>query len=163
MTKFLTGSKTITCATDPVTKRLLVRRNEGGSMYYSMFTLADAAAGKFTAPLAHVKQPALGSGSPTFQGYTVLGQYLYTVDGTGHEDPADINSYVTAIDLNTGAVVQRSLTKAGKSLIFREPEGMAIYRTSGGEARLCFGFASRTSIGNIDRYANVFYKNALMS
>ncbi len=160
--KFLTGSKTITCATDPVNKRLLVRRNEGGSMHYSLFSLADAAAGKFTSPLAHFAQPKLGNGSVTFQGYTVLGNYLYTLDGTGHQDPADINSYVTATDMNTGKVVQRSLTRAGKTLLYREPEGMMVYQTVGGNLRLCFGFASRPSMSSSTRYASVYFKDVLI-
>jgi hypothetical protein len=158
--KFLTGSKTITCATDPVNKRLLVRRNEGGTMHYSLFTLADAAAGKFTSPLAHFAQPSLGS--VTFQGYTVLGDYLYTLDGTGHESQADINSYVTATDMNTGKVIQRSLTKAGKTLLYREPEGMMVYKTVGGNLRLCFGFASRPSMSSSTRYASVYFKDVLI-
>jgi hypothetical protein len=160
--KFLTGSKTITCATDPVNKRLLVRRNEGGTMYYSLFSLADAAAGRFTAPLAHFAQPTLGNGSVTFQGYTVLGNYLYTLDGTGHEDAADINSYVTATDMNTGKVVQRSLTKAGETLLYREPEGMMVYKTVGDNLRLCFGFASRPSMSSSTRYASVYFKDVLI-
>lgn len=160
--KFLTGSKTITCATDPVNKRLLVRRNESGSMHYSLFSLADAAAGKFSSPLAHFAQPTLGSGSVTFQGYTLLGDYLYTLDGTGHEDPADINSYVTAIDMNTGKVVQRSFTKAGTTLFYREPEGMMVYKTVGGNPRLCFGFASRPNMSSLTRYASVYYKDVLI-
>ena len=160
--KFLTGSKTITCATDPVNQRLLVRRSESGSMHYSLFPLADAAAGKFSSPLAHFAQPQLGDGSVTFQGYTVLGQYLYTLDGTGHEDPADINSYVTAIDMNTGKVVQRSFTQAGKSLFYREPEGMMVYKTVGGNLRLCFGFASRPSMSSSTRYASVYFKDVLV-
>jgi hypothetical protein len=159
--KFLTGSKTITCATDPDNKRLLVRRNEGGSMHYSLFSLTDAAAGKFTSPLAHFAQPKLGNGSVTFQGYTVLGNYLYTLDGTGHQDPDDINSYVTATDMNTGKVVQRSLTKAGKTLFYREPEGMMVYKTVGGNLRLCFGFASRPSMSSSTRHASMYFKDAL--
>lgn len=160
--KFLTGSKTITCATDPVNNRLLVRRNEGGRMHYSLHTLTDAAAGRFTSPLAHFAQPKLGDGSVTFQGYTVLGNYLYTLDGTGHKDPADINSYITAIDMNTGKVVQRSLTKAGKTLLYREPEGMMVYRTVGGNLRLCFGFGSRPSMSSSTRYASVYFKDVLI-
>jgi receptor-binding protein len=160
--KFLTGSKTITCATDPVNRRLLVRRNEGGTMHYSLFSLADAAAGRFTSPLAHFAQPKLGDGSVTFQGYTALGDHLYTLDGTGHEDPADIDSYVTAIDMNTGRVVQRSLTKAGNSLLYREPEGMMVYRTVGDNLRLCFGFASRPSMSSTTRYASVYFKDVLV-
>lgn len=160
--KFLTGSKTISCATDPVNKRLLVRRNENGTMRYSLFSLADAAAGRFSSPLAHFAQPKLGDGTVTFQGYTVLGNHLYTLDGTGHQNPADINSYVTAIDMNTGKVVQRSLTKAGKTLFYREPEGMMVYRTVGGHLRLCFGFASRPSMSSSTRYASVYFKDVLV-
>lgn len=159
--KFLTGSRTITCATDPIHKRLAVRRNEGGTLYYSVYHLADAAAGNFGNRLAHFRQPKLSSSSVVFQGYTIYGQYLYTLDGTGHAKAADINSYITRIDMNTGKVVDRFLTRAGKSLIYREPEGMAIYRTSGGQTRLMFGFASRTSLGSSNRYANIFYKNVL--
>lgn len=158
--KFLTGSKTITCATDPVNDRIVVRRNENGTMHYSLYALADAAAGDFGSPLAHFAQPALG---PVFQGYAIYGQYLYTLDGSGHDDPADIDSYVSRIDMNTGAVVSRALTKAGSTLIYREPEGMAVYRTVAGETRLFLGFASRDSLDGVDRYANLFYKNALVS
>ncbi len=163
MTKFLTGSSTISCATDPVNNRLLVRRSESGSMHYSLYGLTDAAAGNFGSPLAHVAQPVLGDGSVTFQGYSVYGQYLYTLDGTGHADAADIDSYVSCVDLNTGAVVSRALTRAGQSLVYREPEGMAVYRTAAGETRLFLGFGSRSSLDNINRYANIFYKDVLIS
>lgn len=160
--KFLTGSKTITCATDPINKRIAVRRSEGGKMYYSVFSLADAAAGDFGSPLAHFAQPALSTSSVVFQGYTIYGQYLYTLDGTGHDSSADIDSYVTRIDMITGTVKSRALTKAGSTLVFREPEGMGVYRTADGETRLFLGFGSRSSLDNIDRYANIFYKNVLV-
>lgn len=161
--KFFKGSSTITCATDPVNRRILVRRKESGGMVYRLydFSSVDVENGTFGDPLATITQPKLGDGSVTFQGYTVLGRYLYTLDGDGQTDPAKINSYVTSVDLNTGKAVQRSLTKAGKSLLYREPEGMAIHRTSGGETRLCFGFASRAD-GSINRWANVFHKNVLI-
>lgn len=157
--KFLTGSKTITCATDPVYQRIAVRRNEGGVMHYSVYSLADAAAGDFSAPLTRFAQPPLGE---VFQGYTIYGKYLYTLDGSGHADPADIDSYVTRIDMNTGTVEDRELTRAGGTLVYREPEGMAIYRTVAGEPRLFLGFASRDTLDGINRYANIFYKNVLV-
>jgi hypothetical protein len=160
--KFLTGSKTVTCATDPINKRIAVRRSEGGKMTYSIFTLASAAAGDFGSPLAHFVQPALDSPAPVFQGYTIYGQYLYTLDGTGHDSSADIDSYVTCIDMLTGTVKSRALTKAGSTLVYREPEGMAVYRTSSGETRLFLGFGSRSSLDNDNRYANIFYKNVLV-
>lgn len=158
--KFLTGSKTITCATDPIHERIVVRRNEGGTMHYSLYPLAAAAAGDFSSPLAHFAEPDLNG---VFQGYTIYGQYLYTLDGTGHADPADINSYVTRIDMNTGAIKTRFLTRAGESLVYREPEGMAIYRTVAGQTRLFLGFGSRDSIGGVNRYANLYYKNAIVN
>jgi hypothetical protein len=162
MKKFLAGSKTITCATDPVYERIAVRRSEGGKMYYSVYPLASAAAGDFSAPLAHFPQPALSTTSVVFQGYTILGNYLYTLDGSGHDDAADIDSYVTRIDMTTGEVKSRSFTQAGSTLVYREPEGMAVYRTADGETRLFLGFGSRSSLDNVNRYANLFYKNALV-
>lgn len=162
--KYFVGSDTITCATDPINQRILIRRNESDGMTYRLYNLADRdpATGTFTNRLAKITQPRLGDGSVTFQGYTVFGQYLYTLDGTGQSSASNINSYLTCIDLNTGKVVERSLTKAGESLVYREPEGMAVYRNTDGETRLYFGFASRTSIGDIDRYANLFHKNVLI-
>ncbi len=41
----------------------------------------------------------------------------------------------------------------------REPEGLAIYRTAAGEARLFIGFA--TGVEG-DRRSSIFYKNALV-
>ncbi|GAB3744408.1 hypothetical protein GCM10027598_78940 [Amycolatopsis oliviviridis] len=160
--KFLTGSDTITCATDPINKRIAVRRKESGKMFISVYPLASAAAGDFSTPLVRFAQPALAPTQVTFQGYTIYGQYLYTLDGTGHENPADINSYLTCIDMNTGKVKSRALTKAGQSLVYREPEGLGIYRSLAGETRLYLGFGSRSSMGDINRYANLFYKNVLI-
>ncbi|WET77420.1 hypothetical protein P3102_25460 [Amycolatopsis sp. QT-25] len=97
-----------------------------------------------------------------FQGYTIYGQYLYTLDGTGHEDPADIDSHVTCVDMNTGKVKSRALTKAGKSLVFREPERLGIYRSLAGETRLYLGSGSRSGMGKVNRYANLFDENVLI-
>lgn len=51
------------------------------------------------------------------------------------------------------------LTKAGSTLHHRGPEGLAIYRTDAGEARLFIGFA--TGVEG-DRRSSVFYKEALV-
>jgi len=160
--KYLTGSKNITCATDPVYQRMAVRRDEGGRMWFSVYPLAKAAAGDFSEPLAHFPQPSLSPGGVVFQGYTILGSSLYTLDGAGHADSADIDSYVTRIDMKTGEVMERAITRAGESLVWREPEGMAVYRTADGETRLFLGFGSRSSVDNVNRYANLFYKNVLV-
>jgi hypothetical protein len=39
---------------------------------------------------------------------------------------------------------------------------MAVYRTADGETRLFLGFGSRSSVDNVNRYANLFYKNVLV-
>jgi hypothetical protein len=158
--KYFTGSSTITAATDPLNDRIVIRRSESGKMTYRLYSLAAAAKGDFSKPLAKFTQPSLSSKSVTFQGYTIFGQYLYTMDGTGHDDADDINSYVTRIDMKTGKVDDRALTKAGNSLIFREPEGLAVYK-SGSETRLCMGFGSHDKVGGSNRLANVYFKNVL--
>ncbi len=55
----------------------------------------------------------------------------------------------------------RCLTKAGESLIYREPEGLAIYQPIGKGPRLFIGFGSRPAISGPDRYANLYYKDVL--
>lgn len=164
-TKHLTGSDTITCATDPIYRRLIVRRIEGGSFYYTVYDLAAASRNSFT-PLAHLLQPApwtplppLATG-PVFQGYTAMGSWLYILDGTGGH-PEAFDSYVSAVSLNTGEVRSRFLTKAGQSINFREPEGLAIYQPIDKGPRLFMGFAGHETNGGPDRYANLYYKDVL--
>ncbi|WEH12377.1 hypothetical protein [Streptomyces sp. VNUA24] len=64
------------------------------------------------------------------------------------------------VNMNTGQIAEEFLTGAGSTLTFREPEGMAVYTTAGGEPCLFFGFASGEREG--ERLSNVFYKNVLV-
>lgn len=152
---------TMTCAVDPVNNRLAVRYNSGG-MRIAVYDLAAAAAGNFSTMLAQINQP---SGLGTFQGYTIYGEYLYILESDSYEHAnndgiPEGNSRLTSVHLNTGTVNQsRVLTKAGSTLEPREPEGLGIYRTIGGETRLFLGFASGSAGA---RKANIFYKNALV-
>ncbi|MFG2782358.1 hypothetical protein ACGFY7_31500 [Streptomyces prunicolor] len=50
------------------------------------------------------------------------------------------NTYVSCLDIRTGELVQRSRTEAGHTLVYREPESLAV-RTKP-RTRLCVGFAS---------------------
>jgi hypothetical protein len=161
--KLLRGSKIISCASDPVNARLAVRRVEAGRMWYTVHDFSRATAGDFTAPLVHFPEPALSAEPVTFQGYTIFGRYLYTLDGIGHAHGSDIDSYVTRIDMNTGSVESRSLVRTAASLIFREPEGMAVYRTRDGDIRLFIGFGSRDTLDGPKRYANLYYNDSLRS
>ncbi len=84
---------------------------------------------------------------------------MYALWGDSYDDSGGVlNSQVASIDLNTGKVVEGPIiTKAGSTLDFREPEGLAIYQTVAGQVRLFLGFASGQSG---DRRSNLFYKNA---
>ncbi|MDX3639914.1 Tat pathway signal sequence domain protein [Streptomyces sp. MB09-02B] len=163
------GSDHNTIAVDPVNSRLAVRHRISGTWKISLYDLAAFRAGTFTT-LASITQPSVLTG-PTFQGYTTLGQYLYTIDGTAYTyDSADnrtseSNTYVTSIDWNTGAVVQRSLSKAGESLYYREPEGLAIQipdTSNPAAARLHLGFGSQESKALTDKKASFYYKDLLV-
>ncbi|WBQ04232.1 phage baseplate protein [Kribbella sp. CA-293567] len=154
--KFFRGSDTITAAVDPVNKRLMVRRKENGSFYLSVWPLSKAREGKSADRLVRVKQPSYGR---TFQGYTFYGQYAYLFYGDGQTNPDNINSTIRTVDLNTGEFTRGpAVTRAGASLTYREPEGMAIHRMDSGELALFFGFASRPKGGGANRYANLYYK-----
>ena len=165
--KYFTGSNTITCATDPIHRRLIVRRREGSGsappFYYSVYDLSAAGAGNFSHRLAHVREPDELDGK-TFQGYTMMGNWLYTFEGKGHEPdsvPKKPDSILRAFDLNTGVQHSWFRTNAGKSLIWREPEGMAVYKPVGKGPRLFFGFTSRAASGGLNRYVSLYYKDVL--
>ncbi|KAJ5163360.1 uncharacterized protein N7500_005190 [Penicillium coprophilum] len=157
----ITSATEHTCSIDPVSNRLIVRANLSDGKYISVFDLDEATDGDFTNPLANFKHPSLNTASDTFQGYAAYGQYIYLLYGNSYDvTDGKVNSDVTAVNMNTGAVIQGPLiTKAGSTLSFREPEGLAIYQTAAGEVRLFLGFASGKSG---DRRSNLFYKNALI-
>jgi len=154
--KFFRGSNSITAAVDPINKRLMIRRKENGAWWLSVWPLSKAREGKAADRLVHIEQPSYGR---TFQGYTFYGQYAYLFYGDGQTDPAKINSTIRRLDLNTGKFDGNPyVTKAGKSLNYREPEGMAIHKMDNGHIGLFFGFASHQSGGGDNRYANLYYK-----
>ncbi|CRL17345.1 unnamed protein product [Penicillium camemberti] len=157
----ITGATEHTCSIDPVNNRLIVRHNLSDGKHIAVFNLDEATDGDFSSPLANFKHPSLDTASATFQGYAAYGQYIYLLYGNSYDvTGGKVNSDVTTVNMNTGSVVQGPLiTKAGSTLSFREPEGLAIYKTAAGEVRLFLGFASGDSG---DRRSNLFYKNALV-
>ncbi|ALM39482.1 MULTISPECIES: phage baseplate protein [Streptomyces] len=152
------GATEMTCAIDPVNNRMAIRYLTASGRRYGIYNVADIAAGVYDKPLSDVPHP---TGLGTFQGYALYGSYVYQLTGNpyGPDNPNPGNSYVSSVDVNTGALVQRAFTRAGSTLSFREPEGMGIYRTAAGEVRLFLGFASGVAG---DRRSNLFYKNVLI-
>lgn len=155
-------ASSITCVINPLDSTLVVRYEMNKAKHIASFSLKSAAKGDFSKPLVNFQQPVMKTKSDTFQGYAAYGQYLYMLTGTSYDSSGGkVNSDITNIDLNTGKVVHGpTLTKAGSTLEYREPEGMGIYTTAAGEPRLFLGFASDKTPGH--RLSNIFYKNKLI-
>ncbi|MDX2971122.1 hypothetical protein PWY87_08130 [Kribbella solani] len=150
-----------TPATDQRFGRLGVRYALADGMHINVYSLAAARAGDFSTVLASFKQPALTPGID-FQGWTLYGSYAYFWEGEaypGEPDETKANSKLWCYDINAGEIVDSFLTLAGKSLTYREAEGMAVYGSTDATARLYFGFASGVTGA---RRANLFYRNTLV-
>jgi hypothetical protein len=155
----VSGATEYTCSIDPVFNRMIVRYHKDGGKHIAVYNLSDTDYGDFSNPLVKFTPPPI-SGTP--QGYTLYGSFMYfqTGDGYSYDNQWPGNTYLTSINVNTGDIAQGpTLTKAGSTLTFREPEGLAIYRTDAGESRLFLGFASGVEG---DRRSSIFYKNALV-
>ncbi|KFF98159.1 hypothetical protein IQ62_26680 [Streptomyces scabiei] len=152
-----------TCAIDPTHNRLIVRYRPTGSAThrFAAYDLTDATNGNFGSRLVDFQEPSRIDAA-NFQGYTAYGQYLYCLTGHSKDVTGEANTdaVLWSVNMNTGQIAEEFLTGAGSTLTFREPEGMAVYTTAGGEPRLFFGFASGEGEG--ERLSNVFYKNVLV-
>ncbi|MGG8410255.1 Tat pathway signal sequence domain protein [Streptomyces sp. 12297] len=136
----VTGATNVTCTIDPTLNRLVVRFSSGG-MKYESYDLAKAAAGVWE-PLARIAQP---SPNGVFQGYASLGGVLYMLAGEAiaadnPDNPPPGNTYLTAVEWATGAVLDQQRVTAAPGLEYREPEGMAV-SVRAGVPHLHFGFA----------------------
>lgn len=160
------GSTNNTCTIDPTTNRLIVRYFVSGHPMYRVYELSDVRARNYT-PLVEVPEPYIVGNEQPFQGYAAIGRFLYLLEGSNYGSPGSVypdgNTHITCVDLNTGALVDRQLTRAGKTLSYREPEGMGVHLPTLSDpstARLCFGFASGASGA---RRASIFYKDRKIS
>jgi hypothetical protein len=168
----LPGAGTTLSAPRPVVdmqhRRLLVRFNRNGQLQCAVWDLDTAVAAPLGAPLHHfadLPRPVYDA-----QGFCLYGSYLYMYEGEAYAGGGPTNTedvgttHITRVDLNTG-VSERALTRALKSLVFREPEGINIMlvpdaaRPGAFLPRLAFGFASGESG---DRRVNIAFKDALI-
>jgi hypothetical protein len=159
--KPVAAGSVFTPAVDQRFGQLGVRYSLSDGMHINVYSLAAARAGDFSTVLASFKQPALTAGID-FQGWTLYGSYAYFWEGEAYPGaPAETKatSKLWCYDINAGQLVDSFLTLAGKSLTYREPEGMAVYGSTDATARLYFGFASGVTG---DRRANLFYRNTLV-
>ncbi|MER7246250.1 hypothetical protein [Kribbella sp. NPDC000426] len=159
--KPVAAGSVFTPAVDQRFGQLGVRHQLSDGMHINVYSLAAARAGDYSTVLASFKQPALTAGID-FQGWALYGSYAYFFEGEaypGDPDETQATSKLWCYDINAGQLVDSFLTLAGKSLTYREPEGLAVYGSTDETARLHFGFASGLTGA---RRANLFYRNTLV-
>ncbi|MBM7715411.1 hypothetical protein JOC94_002398 [Bacillus thermophilus] len=159
--KLIEGADRTTVNIDKTHGLLTMRYRLDGSFRYGVFDLEQVKKGNYH-PIADVPQPPVG----TFQGFASYGTYLYLLEGNAYGVNGSVapygNTYVTAVDLNSGKAVARQLISAGNAMTFREPEGMAIRIPDPKQphkAQLHIGFASNAAP---NRLANIYYFDQLM-
>ncbi|MGW2780270.1 phage baseplate protein [Streptomyces populi] len=156
----ISGASEYTCNVDPVYQRMIVRYNTKAGKRFAVYPLSDFQTRDIGSPLVDFAQPSIPG---TAQGYALYGSYAYFLTGDHYpgdgEPVGDGNTMLYSIDINTGVVKQSEPSTAGSTLWWREPEGMAVYRTDAGEARLFLGFATGKEH---DRRSSIFYKNVLI-
>ncbi|WP_369186412.1 Teichoic acid biosynthesis protein C (Precursor) [Streptomyces sp. R08] len=127
-------------------KRIAIRYRLANQPRYRVWDLDAFVARDYSAPVADLAQTgAHPDPSVPFQGYALDGDFLYQLAGSAYDSATNPpakhgNTYVSCLDIRTGALVQRSRTEAGYTLTYREPEGLAVRRKPG--TRLYMGFAS---------------------
>jgi hypothetical protein len=127
-------------------ERIAVRYRVKGKPRYRIWDLDAFVARDYDNPVADIAQPdAHPDPKIPFQGYALYGDHIYQLAGTAYDaetnPPAKFgNTYLSSIDITTGKLVQRLRTEAGRSLTYREPEGVAV-RCKGGVG-VFLGFAS---------------------
>ncbi|MFI6693600.1 hypothetical protein ACIBLA_17920 [Streptomyces sp. NPDC050433] len=157
---------------DPYTNRLLLRYMGTTTPWrLALFDLDEVKRAGFTPSTRILTQRALPTNAQLrltdadhFQGVTSYGQYAYLSYGGPPAKPTDPAkpSYLVRIDMNkTGGSYEHVFpTEAGNSLPGREPQGMAIWRSSSGP-RLSFGFSAKVATSPDQFEASVFYKSDL--
>jgi hypothetical protein len=160
--QLVSGADRTTVNIDMTHGLLTMRYRHNGQFQYGVYSLDQVKQNSYV-QLAHVFQPT--NLQYDFQGYTSWGSYLYLLEGSAYGTTGSIapdgNTYITSVDLNTGNVTDRQLTKAGNSLDYREPEGMAIQvpnLSNPLDARLSFGFASGATGA---RVGSIYFKDSL--
>ena len=138
------GADRTTVNIDPAHGLLTMRYRKNGAFRFAVYDLEEVKRHRYV-PIADVPQPAMG----TFQGFASYGGYLYLLEGNAYGSNGSVaptgNTYITAVNLNTGEVADKQLITAGSDLSFREPEGLAIRLpkiNNPHKAELGIGFAS---------------------
>jgi len=123
---------------------LIVRYTYGSGYRFDAYPITDAAKDIWTNRVYRTDVP---KPSGTSQGTTVYGGYVYLYYGNAYSStnpyPGNTTLYAYKIvDGGAATLSETKLTEAYKSLDFREPEGLAVYKPRSTAPILGFGFAS---------------------
>ncbi|MFI2433331.1 hypothetical protein [Streptomyces sp. NPDC018693] len=132
----------VTPTIDRSANELVLRFNLGDTTHWERYDLDRAAAGDWQ-PIQRIT-PAVPADGTDFQGYASHDGVLYTLKGRSLVSaPLPGDTYITAFDWATGALLDHRHITAGPGLDFREPEGMTV-SVRDGVPYLHFGFACET-------------------
>ncbi|MFC8516662.1 Teichoic acid biosynthesis protein C (Precursor) [Streptomyces sp. NPDC057257] len=126
--------------------RIAVRyRDKANRPRYRVWNLAAFTAHDYDDPIADVAQVgAHPDPKIPFQGYALHRDTVFQIAGTAYDPKTNPvagrgNAYVSSLDITTGKLLQQQRTEAGHSLVYREPEGIAIRGDSDLKAYIGFG------------------------
>ncbi len=142
------GTTGVSVSFDSVNRTLLMRAYLGTAPRYYLYGL-DAFRAKSYVPLFDRAETGI---TDVFQGHAHLFDQVYRIEGRSG-GVVTAPTHISRFDLPSGAMTQRVVTEAAKTLTFREPQGLAVQRKP---LRLHMGFAD----GQIGaRNLSLYYKD----
>jgi hypothetical protein len=140
-----TGVHRVSATVDPTSRHLIYRAQVNNvssptaTGFIDRYDLDAAAGGTFT----RLGSMPFGASNQTLQGFTSLGDHVYTLYGSVATD----NMTVTCAEWSTGNIVQSRRIGTFGSFHHREPEGICVYEAGPGDPAptLAFGVADGTS------------------
>lgn len=134
-----TNAEYVTPTIDHSANELVLRFNISGTTHWERYDLAKARAGVWE-PIQRIT-PEIPADGQWFQGYASHAGVLYILKGRPLDlAPLPGDTYITAFEWATGAMLDHQHITAQPGLKYREPEGMAV-SVSDGVPHLHFGFA----------------------
>ncbi|MGI5455238.1 Teichoic acid biosynthesis protein C (Precursor) [Streptomyces sp. CA-249302] len=126
--------------------RIAIRyRDKDNKPRYRVWDLARFTARDYADPIADVAQVgAHPDPKIPFQGYALYRDTVFQIAGTAYDAKTNPvaergNAYVSSLDITTGELHQQERTEAGHTLVYREPEGIAVRGAADPKAYIGFG------------------------
>ncbi|MFE5734503.1 signaling protein [Streptomyces sp. NPDC056528] len=142
------GATRVHPAVDMAGERLLVGYRQGAVRGYTVHRLRDVVADDYAPVHRIARAPYLED--ETFQGCALYGDHVYQLTGNPYSkadgrNPRDSggNTFVSAVDVRTGAPAGRQRVTVDRELRYREPEGVAVRLAP--DPVLCMGFSVKTA------------------